>query len=791
MGVFRRKKENKELNVSLSGGLYLERPRNARCQRPLFSCLPKGVLNFLVVFGSLGGFISAFDMECNYLIPAIVLFLSAMYFSSLFALKKSGYKDFGYIVYFSLYVHAILLFKSYVNSGVAAVLNIVKQHGEVYFGLNTGTEFAEQIDDRYWTITMAFIFIGIFEIILLNIYLLNYMSLKFTIFICMPLYVFPIYLREEPDLFFVLCMLCGLTGIYIFKNSGHFKDGKSRLGYEKTGKGRTVEISYTQNNKVYLGILLGALCCTLVVGLCTVFYDEFEFRRTTSENKYKADTGDAVAGFLMLGFRSFYGNSYSRGGMSGGKLGNITAIRPDNQTDLVVRFAPFSKEPIYLKAYTGLYYDHSEWEDWYQWSGALRGVSTHIYEESMYDEAGQLARAFERGVGGQARAVMEVKNMGADSQYVYYPYFTIFDDYTKYTDSRADVFVGSKLGEVNRFTFYPNIGRRIQVDSRPLEEYLAIEDANVPSVDRFIAAAGVHAGQEDVVERVVSYFNEAYSYSYNPGWLPRGSDVVNYFLDQNKKGVCYHFASSAALVFRRLGIPARYVEGYAFGYNSVLDGTVCEDLNYEDYYSGYSELGKTAVMEVEVTDANAHAWVEIYKEGEGWIVVDPTPTTMEESEEGGFWESLSGFLQERSDLELGGDLSMLNLGFLKSDAVRMAILLLTGAAALAFLIRLFVRRLVRWKSWHTKDLSRNLLWYYRDVCRKKARRDPAFARLSVPSEQIPYLLRTHEATGDGGQDTADHERVIRCFEKICFCPEKPARDEYEYVLGVLKRVGKR
>lgn len=791
MGIFRRKKENKELSVMLSGGLYLERPRNAQWQRPLFSCLPKGVLNFLVVFGSLGGFISAFDMECNYLIPAIVLFLSAMYFSSLFALKKSGYKDFGYIVYFSLYVHAILLFKSYVNSGVAAVLNIVKQHGEVYFGLNTGTEFAEQIDDRYWTITMAFVFIGIFEIILLNIYLLNYMSLKFTIFICMPLYVFPLYLREEPDLFFVLCMLCGLTGIYIFKNSGHFKDGKSRLEYEKTGRGETVEISYTQNNKVYLGILLGALCCTLFVGLCTVFYNEFKFRQTTSENKYKADTRDAVSGFLMLGFRVFNGNSYSRGGMSGGKLGNIKAIRPDNQTDLVVRFAPFSKEPVYLKAYTGLYYDHSEWKDWYQWSGALKGLSTHIYQESLFNEGKQLASAFEQGAEGQAKAVMEVKNMGADSQYVYYPYFTIFDDYTKYTDSKTGTFVGSKLGEVNRFTFYPNIGRQIRVDDRPSREYLSIEDANVPSVDRFIAAAGVYAGQEDVVERVVSYFNEAYSYSYNPGWLPRGSDVVNYFLDQNKKGVCYHFASSAALVFRRLGIPARYVEGYAFGYNSVLDGTVCEDLDYEDYYNGYSELGKTAVMEVEVTDANAHAWVEIYKEGEGWIVVDPTPTTMEQSGEGGFWESISQFLQDGSDLELGGDLSMLNLGFLKSDAVRMAILLFMGVAALAVLIRLFVRRLIRWKSWHTKDLRCNLLWYYREVCRKRSRRDPVFARLSVPSEQISYLLRAYESTEDSGQDTADDERVIRCFEKICFCPGEPARDDYEYVLGVLKQIGKR
>lgn len=790
MDIFRRKKKNTELNIRLSGGLYLERPRDAGRGHPLLCCLPKGILSFLVVFGSLGGFISAFEMECNYLLPAVVLFLSALYFSGLFVFQKNGFKDLGYIIYFFFYVMAVLLLKSYVNSGFAAVLNVVKQHGEVYFGLNTGTEFAERIDDRYWTITIAFIFIGIFEIIVLNIFLSNYMSLKFAVFMSMPLYVFPIYLQEEPDLFFVFCMLCGFIGIYVFKNSGHFKDGKVRHGYEETGRKNVTEISYTQNSRVYFGVLMVALCCTLLVGMCTVFFDEFEFKRRASQNPYKAATRDAVSGFVMMGFRSFYNNAYSRGGMSGGKLGDIVAVRPDNQTDLVVRFAPYSKDPVYLKAYTGLYYAYNEWQDWYQWSGALRGVSMYFYEESMSAEAHRLAKEFKAGKEGRARAVMEIQNLGADTGYVYYPYFTLFDDYTKYTDSQEQSFVGSKLWEKNRFTFYPNMGHQVKTDDRPSEECLDVWEKNRSSVDRFIAAAGVHAGQDDVVERVVSYFKEAYSYSYNPGRLPRGGDVVNYFLDDNKKGVCYHFASAATLVFRRLGIPARYVEGYAFGYNSVLNGKVREDLKYEDYYSGYSELGETAVMEVDVTDANAHAWVEVYLEDRGWIVVDPTPTSMEDMAEGSFWESLSNFWQNGPDLELAGDLSTLNLGFLKSDGVRLAMLLLMAAAVLVFVARLLILRFLRWRSWHTADLSRNLLWYYRDVCRKKSRRDKAFAKLSVPSEQISYLLHVNGRKKDEGQED-DEERVVRCLEEICFCPQQPAREDYEYVLGVLRRLGRR
>lgn len=807
MGIFRRKKKEPEQRIEISGGLFLEYPRNGEKQNPFLSCVPKGLFSFLVVFGSLGGFLSAFEMECNYVIPAVVLFLSAMYFSGLFGFRKGYLKDLGYIIYFMFYVAAVYLFQSYVNSGFAAIVNIVRQRGELYFNLAAGTEFAEKIEDRYLTITITVIFFGIFEIILLNIFLSNYMSLKLALFVGLALYVFPLYLQREPDLFFALCMICGFAGIYVYKNSGHFKDGLiRRRDYERIKDGNNIRLTYTQNNKGYRGVLLWTLAFVLILGVCTVFYDEDDFRKSYVENPYKTATREGVSGFIMLGFRSFFPNLYSRGGMSGGKFGNISAIRPDNETDLVVRFAPYSSSPVYLKGYTGLSYGNNEWLDGYELRNTKRGDDWYFVVESLAEEAFELAESYEAGEEGQAKAVMEIVNKGADVRYVYLPYFTKLkkDDYTKYTNTGEQLFVGSSLGKEQRFTFYPNIGYTAELkDFLPYEDgelesgryvpfYYQVLEKNQAAVDRFIAASGVRAGDHDVVDQVVSHLKEEYSYSYNPGRLPEGSDVVNYFLDENKKGVCYHFATAAVLIFRRLGIPARYAEGYAFGYSTVLDGKIREDLNYDDYYSGYSELGRTAVMEVDVTDANAHAWVEIYDKNRGWIVVDPTPAVTEEEQTGGdFWSSVTNFLQNSPDLHIEGDISEINLSFLRSSAVQVVVTLFLSLAVFVFLAVLAVRRLMRWRSWHTKDLSRNMLWYYREVCRRRSRKDAVFGKLSVPSEQLAYLFENSrqkpgKKSRRGEMEPLDEERVLRCLEEICFCPAQPAKEDYDYVMRVLR-----
>ena len=232
MGIFN-KKEKRDLQITISEGIRVGRPLVTGRQNALLSCIPKGILVYMVVFGSLGGFLSAFNVECTYLLPGILLLIFALYFSGLFAFRKSRYKDIGYIVFFVIYVIGIYLFKAYVNSGFAAIVNMVRQRGEMYFDLNTGNEFAENIDNRYLTVTITLIFIGIFEVLLLNIFVSNYMSLKLAVFLAVPMYGIPLYFEVEPDLPFTLCMLGGLMGIWIFKNSGHFSGGSSRKRFEQ------------------------------------------------------------------------------------------------------------------------------------------------------------------------------------------------------------------------------------------------------------------------------------------------------------------------------------------------------------------------------------------------------------------------------------------------------------------------------------------------------------------------------------------------------------------------------
>ena len=92
-------------------------------------------------------------------------------------------------------------------------------------------------------------------------------------------------------------------------------------------------------------------------------------------------------------------------------------------------------------------------------------------------------------------------------------------------------------------------------------------------------------------------------YSLNPGRTPPGEDYIRYFLAESKKGYCTHYATTGTILARMAGIPARYCEGY------LIDNSA---LKPEDTPDG---LRYTA----EILDSNAHAWIEVYLDGFGWI----------------------------------------------------------------------------------------------------------------------------------------------------------------------------
>ena len=78
-----------------------------------------------------------------------------------------------------------------------------------------------------------------------------------------------------------------------------------------------------------------------------------------------------------------------------------------------------------------------------------------------------------------------------------------------------------------------------------------------------------------------------------------GAPPLAYFVAESKRGYCQQFAGAMALMLRFLGIPARVAAGFTSG--TYRDGVW------------------------NVTDHNAHAWVEVWFPGHGWLTFDPTP----------------------------------------------------------------------------------------------------------------------------------------------------------------------
>ncbi len=129
------------------------------------------------------------------------------------------------------------------------------------------------------------------------------------------------------------------------------------------------------------------------------------------------------------------------------------------------------------------------------------------------------------------------------------------------------------------------------------ENYLQIPDSTKEVLLRLAAEAGLDPNSPDIISQVTAYIATAAEYDMKyAGWDYREDTVVE-FLTEVKKGVCVHFASSATMMFRALGIPARYVTG-------AVPTAVA---------------GKWARIEV-----IGHAWTEVYIDGLGWIYIDAT-----------------------------------------------------------------------------------------------------------------------------------------------------------------------
>ena len=147
-----------------------------------------------------------------------------------------------------------------------------------------------------------------------------------------------------------------------------------------------------------------------------------------------------------------------------------------------------------------------------------------------------------------------------------------------------------------------------------LQSYLQVPELDPRTRKLALDITSSSHNEYDKAANVARYLSTHYRYTLDLRGSP-GEDPLTNFLFVRRAGHCEYFASAMTILLRSVGIPARYITGFLPG--------------------EYNDVGGDYI----IRESDAHAWVEVYFPGYGWITFDPTPPGDEKH--GGLLERLS------------------------------------------------------------------------------------------------------------------------------------------------------
>lgn len=310
-------------------------------------------------------------------------------------------------------------------------------------------------------------------------------------------------------------------------------------------------------------------------------------------------------------------------------------------------------------------------------------------------------------------------------------------------------------------------------EKEPYTRYLDVPAGCETAVRQICEEAGFLGTEEEIARQIEAYFAENYKYTLRPGIYYGNPDYISHFLLESRKGYCAHFASAATMLFRQMGIPARYVEGYAFSYAAVVEnGELVEEADYADYYKGFSEIGETALIQMEIPEAYAHAWVEIYDSGRGWIVVDPTPSSTEE-ERTSFWDVFMRREGSGTDRALGENI----LGEYIENALDVMIYVLSALCFAALVLFMAIQMGRKERERRLSDRERVKREYGR-LQRAAAKKSRDFLAQRTLAEQIAWMR------ANCGMEISEAQE--KALYRVFFAKE--AGDGCDTLCGELRRI---
>lgn len=627
----------------------------------LLHCFLVGMLIFCASCGCVMGLLSQFEIPANYALITVILFISAMFLAFIHISRLFYYT--GYFLFMFLFIYGLFSMRSYANSGYQALLNIINEAYSSHYLLSSVREYTEIISDRYVTVTAVSIFLGLFLVLLLNVDIFNNMYYV-TAFILtfLPLQL-GIFIGKYPSYISLVLLFFSYFGIFLLRHSCHFyfvqpSRGKKEREYtfDYYEKGNRLIIFHKSNARAMLSVCLFALFTSLIFSAFTSsVITSSKAQSLTNKSKYRAKLDENVKILTQTGIMGLFNRYEAKGGISGGKLGGVRSVAPDYETDLLVTFVPYSFETLYLKGYTSQLYTGSSWEA----PSKLRNYSlnmpsslgpssqTDMAKSRILNESHALNLMAGAGMTDRNSARMTVKNVDAETGYLYIPYFvkeipgdviveptSVLNGYSATDKERTYDFIpyssnvlsnvidsGDRIKELydpEEKDFLEKYEEEVydnylQIPPRIADELMSYHDE--------IGTAGTVSGQIDLIYK---YFLNNYTYDMSPGATPYNKDFVTYFLKDQKRGYCSHFASAGTMLLRSYGIPARYVEGYVITASGITESATAEQGDASFYFTGKNPIGNNSLVTTEVNDGNAHAWTEVYISDFGWIPVEFT-----------------------------------------------------------------------------------------------------------------------------------------------------------------------
>ncbi len=642
----KKSKRKKTDDVTLSAVLNIDKKE----KNTLYIYILKFILVLMGVYGAVFCFISGIKISFNYTAVIMPLLFCAVLILIMFMKKKAMIICTALVIW--VYLNLVFIFKNRLINGVISITNSYMSATSYNY---ENTQFSALINPATVQFDTTLVICAVEFLICFIICLGTFYKTSIVIsFIgTFPLLELVLFYGLVPNYAAFSALIAYWAGIICAEITELYCVDKSK--YMSANKKASVQ---------------GASILALIV--LVSFFSSFlitelsGYERPEEIDITKQDVQDYIKDFsfekLREDVKSVLTPQKSSGAINHGNLKNNDNISFDNKTVLEVSLAK-TDETVYLKGFTGVVYKNNRWNELSDESKKQFDEISGHYSADSFNPSLFSSFFWDKQYWTNAENLniqfFSIKNVNANKHYIYIPYNinqSSVDGFESYYDL---YYTGDfKNNEYDVYSYMPdnfmNTDKIIsfanfQKDNNPsvaevaYREYVYETYLQLP--DNFTVAEVVFDGSFEnelsqlranndayeadlfVINHVKNWLSQNCLYSLKTEGLDSGEDFVTKFLTDTRKGSCSHFSSSAVLLFRYCGIPARYAEGY-----------VIKD---KDFPEGAFD-GET--YSVSVTDKRGHAWVEIYLDGYGWYPVEvtsgygnirttkPTDSTTSESE---------------------------------------------------------------------------------------------------------------------------------------------------------------